>query len=130
MKLLVDMNMSPRWAGVLAEAGYDVTHWSQLGLAYAPNHEIMAFAAANGYVVFTNDLDFGEILAETNAPWPSVIQVRVGNLRPDAIGLKVIAALKQSANALAAGAFVSLDPRKTRMRVLPLNRRPSINSEE
>jgi predicted nuclease of predicted toxin-antitoxin system len=123
MKLLVDMNMSPRWADVLADAGYDVAHWSKLGLAYAPDHEIMAFASAKGYVVFTNDLDFGEILAETNAPWPSVIQVRVGNLRPEAIGLKVIAALKQSADALVAGALVSIDPRKTRMRVLPLNRR-------
>jgi predicted nuclease of predicted toxin-antitoxin system len=122
MKLLVDMNMSPRWADVLADAGHDVTHWSQLGLAYAPDHEIMAFAASNGYAVFTNDLDFGEILAETNALGPSVIQVRVGNLRPEVIGLKVIAALKQSADALAVGAFVSLDPRKTRMRVLPLNR--------
>jgi predicted nuclease of predicted toxin-antitoxin system len=83
----------------------------------------MAFAAANGYVIFTNDLDFGEILAETNAPWPSVMQVRVGNLRPEAIGLKVIAALMQSANDLAEGALVSIDPRKTRIRVLPLNRR-------
>lgn len=123
MKLLVDMNMSPRWAAVLADAGHDVTHWSQLGLAYAPDHEIMAFAAANGYVIFTNDLDFGEILAETNAPWPSVMQVRVGNLRPEAIGLKVIAALMQSSNDLAEGALVSIDTRKTRIRVLPLNRR-------
>jgi predicted nuclease of predicted toxin-antitoxin system len=122
VKLLVDMNMSPRWADVLTDAGYEVTHWSKLGLAYAPDHEIMAFAAANGYVIFTNDLDFGEILAETNTAGPSVMHVRVGTLRPEAIGLKVIAALKQSADALAAGAFVSLDPRKTRMRVLPLNR--------
>jgi len=123
MKLLVDMNMSPRWAVVLAEAGHEAIHWSQLGLAYAPDHEIMAFAAANEYVVFTNDLDFGEILAETNSTGPSVVQVRVGNLRPEAIGLKVIAALKQSAGTLDTGALVSIDPKKTRIRVLPLNRR-------
>jgi predicted nuclease of predicted toxin-antitoxin system len=123
MKLLVDMNMSPRWPGVLAAAGHEAIHWSQLGLAYAPDHEIMSFAAANGYIIFTNDLDFGEILAQTNAPWPSVIQVRVGNLRPEAIGLKVIAALLQSAAELTTGALVSIDPKKTRIRILPLNRR-------
>jgi predicted nuclease of predicted toxin-antitoxin system len=123
MKLLVDMNMSPRWPGVLAAAGHEAIHWSHLGLAYAPDHEIMSFAAANGYIIFTNDLDFGEILAQTNAPWPSVIQVRVGNLRPEAIGLKVIAALLQSAAELTTGALVSIDPKKTRIRILPLNRR-------
>ncbi len=83
----------------------------------------MSFAAANGYIIFTNDLDFGEILAQTNAPWPSVIPVRVGNLRPEAIGLKVIAALLQSAAELTTGALVSIDPKKTRIRILPLNRR-------
>ncbi len=71
MRLLVDINLSPRWPGVLAEAGFEVVHWSNLGLAYAPDHEIMAFAAEHGYVVFTNDLDFGVILSETRLKDPA-----------------------------------------------------------
>jgi predicted nuclease of predicted toxin-antitoxin system len=33
MKLLVDMNLSPRWVNLLAEAGIDAVHWSALGSA-------------------------------------------------------------------------------------------------
>ena len=62
MKLLVDMNLSPRWIGVLAEAGIEAAHWSSLGAKNAPDSEIMAYANANDYVVLTNDLDFGAIL--------------------------------------------------------------------
>jgi predicted nuclease of predicted toxin-antitoxin system len=123
MKLLVDMNLSPRWASVLSRARLEVIHWSKLGLAYAPDHEIMAYAAEHGYVVFTNDLDFGVILAETKAERPSVVQVRVGNLRPEAIGLKVTDVLHQLLADLERGAFVSIDPKKTRVRVLPLGPR-------
>ena len=31
MKLLVDMNLSPRWVGVLVDAGIEVAHCSKLG---------------------------------------------------------------------------------------------------
>lgn len=31
MKLLVDMNLSPRWVGVLNNAGIEAAHWSTLG---------------------------------------------------------------------------------------------------
>jgi predicted nuclease of predicted toxin-antitoxin system len=123
MKLLIDMNLSPKWALLLTEAGFDVTHWSELGFAYAPDHEIMAFAAEHGYVVFTNDLDFGVILAETQAERPSVVQVRVGNLRPQVIGPQVIAILRQVTDGLENGSFVSIDPKKTRVRILPMRTR-------
>lgn len=40
-------------------------------------------AGGAGYVVFTHDLDFGDILAATNADDPSVIQVRTQNLHEE-----------------------------------------------
>ena len=54
MKLLVDMNLSPRWASYLAAAGVDATHWSTVGSASASDDTVMAYAAANGYVVMTH----------------------------------------------------------------------------
>jgi len=36
MKLLVDMNLSPRWIGVLAGAGIEAAHWSTLGTTCRP----------------------------------------------------------------------------------------------
>ena len=36
MKLLIDMNLSPRWANLIADAGIEAMHWSTLGAANAP----------------------------------------------------------------------------------------------
>ena len=44
MKLLVDMNVSPRWVKLLHDAGFEASHWSDLGPATASDAEIMAFA--------------------------------------------------------------------------------------
>ena len=53
MKLLVDMNLSPRWVVWLKDAGVDAIHWSLVGKINAPDTEIMTFAMANDYVVLT-----------------------------------------------------------------------------
>ncbi len=120
MKLLVDMNLSPRWVHLLAEAGFDAAHWSALGAGGAADTEIMAFAKANGYVVLTHDLDFSAILAATHGDKPSVVQIRAGDVRPEAIGNSVIMALRQMDRELEEGALVTVDPNRTRLRVLPL----------
>lgn len=120
MKLLVDMNLSPRWVGLLAAAGIEAAHWSTLGATNAPDSEIMAYASANDYVVLTHDLDFGAILAATHGEKPSVVQIRAEDVSPDVIGKPVIAALRQMASELADGALLTVDPDRTRLRVLPL----------
>jgi predicted nuclease of predicted toxin-antitoxin system len=120
MKFLVDMNLSPGWVVVLAEAGFEALHWSEVGLAYEEDDAIMAYAAVRGYVVFTNDLDFGVMLAMTNAERPSVAQLRTGNLRPNVIGRQVVEALGELRAELEKGALVTIDPKKTRVRFLPL----------
>jgi predicted nuclease of predicted toxin-antitoxin system len=55
MKLLVDMNLSLRWVGLLTSAGFDAVHWSSVGPANAPGVQIMAHALANDCVVLTHD---------------------------------------------------------------------------
>lgn len=123
MKLLIDMNLSPRWVSLLADAGMEAAHWSTLGAANAPDTEIMAFAKANDYVVLTHDLDFGAILAVTHGEKPSVIQIRSADVSPDVIGKSVIIALRQMKAELEEGALVTLDPNRPRLRVLPLRLR-------
>lgn len=124
MKLLVDMNLSPRWIGFLANAGMEAAHWSALGAANAPDSAIMAYADANGYVVLTHDLDFSAILAATQGKKPSVVQIRAEDVSPEAIGHLILNALRQMASDLEAGALLTVDPTRTRMRILPLNLRP------
>jgi predicted nuclease of predicted toxin-antitoxin system len=118
--LVVDMNLSVEWVAELARHGWSAVHWSAVGDPRADDAVIMAWARANGCVVFTHDLDFGTMLALTHATGPSVLQVRGQNVLPEDIGSVVIAALRQYDAALAAGALVVVDVRKSRVRVLPL----------
>jgi predicted nuclease of predicted toxin-antitoxin system len=120
MRLIVDMNLSPRWAGLLVNSGIEAAHWSELGANNAPDSEIMTYASVNDYVVLTHDLDFSAILAATHGKKPSVVQIRADDVSPDAIGLQVIAALRQMASELENGALLTVDPNRTRMRLLPL----------
>ena len=93
---------------------------SLVGDPRADDAVIMAWALTNAHVVFTHDLDFGTMLALTHATGPSVPQVRGQNILPEDIGLMVIAALRQHDAALATGSLVVVDPKKSRVRVLPL----------
>ena len=120
MKLLVDMNLSPRWVLLLQHNQFEAVHWKDCGDPKAFDAELMAYAARDDYVVLTNDLDFGAILAVTHASKPSVVQIRSDNLNPDVIGEQVIRALRQMRDQLEAGALVNVEPQRTRLRVLPL----------
>lgn len=121
MKLIVDMNLTPRWVGLLVDAGIEAKHWSTLGANNALDSEIMAYASANDYVVLTHDLDFSAILAATHGKKPSVVQIRADDVSPDVIGFQVIAALNQMVSELESGALLTVDPNRTRMRLLPLH---------
>ena len=120
MKILVDMNLSPRWVGTFASAGLVAVHWSSIGAANAHDSEIMAFAAANDYVVPTHDLDFGAILAATRGEKPSVAQIRADDVSPEAIGQHVVAALHQMEQSLLSGALLTIEPARVRVSLLPL----------
>ena len=63
MKFLIDMNLSPLWVSFMAGKGLTAVHWSTVGQPCAPDSEILDFAAANDWIVFTHDLDFGMLLA-------------------------------------------------------------------
>src|SRR2546427_11755648 len=95
MKLLVDMNLSPRWVEVIRRNGWEAAHWSSIGDPRATDREIMDYARAQGYIVFTHDLDFGTLLAVTRAEGPSVIQVRAQDVMPEHLETVVVGALRQ-----------------------------------
>ena len=120
MNLLVDVNLTPNWCAFLRNAGFEATHWTEIGAAGAADTEIMAHARTHGLVVFTHDLDFARLLALTRATGPSVIQLRAQDTLPSAVGPTVVIVLKEHATALRDGALVTVDPRAARVRILPI----------
>ena len=71
-------------------------------------------------MVLTCDLDFGTILAVTHGDKPSVVQLRSDSLSHEDIGVQVVGALRQMEDELARGALVTVEPERTRLRVLTL----------
>ena len=120
LKLLVDMNLSPEWAPALRKHGWQAVHWSTVGDPRASDKDIMDWAVAHQYVVFTHDLDFGTMLALSHEAGPSVLQIRTEDTLPDYLEVSVIAALNQHEADLSAGALVVVDESRSRVRVLPI----------
>lgn len=114
------MNLSPRWVEFLAGEGVFAIHWSQVGDPRATDETIMRHAVQEGLVVLTHDLDFSAILAATHGKSPSVVPLRADDVRPEAVGLQVVAALRSLSAEIDAGALLCVEPECTRIRLLPL----------
>jgi predicted nuclease of predicted toxin-antitoxin system len=123
MKFLIDMNLSPRWCGILQAEGWDTVHWSDIGIASAPDYEIMQRALNESRVVLTHDLDYGALLAATQAAGPSVVQVRTQDVRTQSLAPMLIPLLRNYENELDSGALLIVDEAKSRVRLLPLVQR-------
>jgi predicted nuclease of predicted toxin-antitoxin system len=76
MRLLIDMNLSPEWVEALAKHRVEATHWQELGDPKAADTEILGWARDNGRIVFTNDLDFGHLLASTSSRRVRVLPIK------------------------------------------------------
>ena len=120
MRILVDMNLSPRWVEFLESAGLAAVHWAAIGAGDAPDRELLEHAKLNGYVLLTQDMDFPSILAASGENRPSVVLIRVENNSPEALGEVLVEALRQAKQALHIGAVVVLDIHRRRIRLLPL----------
>lgn len=120
MKFIIDVNLPPTWCSVLKSQGWEAIHWRDIGDIRAPDTLIMKWAREYNYIVFTHDLDFGTLLALTQAKGPSVIQVRTHDVTPATLGDTIIALLKQQEPLLEQGALMVVDKHKSRIRALPL----------
>jgi len=123
MKFLIDMNLSPRWREFLSDAGLDVEHWSATGAPDVSDVDILDFASRGDWVIITQDLDFGSLLALRGLGLPSVIQIRAQATLPQDVGKQVLDAISASEAYLRRGALVTVTPADHRISILPL--RPS-----
>jgi predicted nuclease of predicted toxin-antitoxin system len=84
----------------------------------------MDYAREQNCVVMTCDLDFGAILAATRAQLPSVVQIRADDVRPNAIAVALLRALDQFEAELGSGALLTVEPERSRVRLLPFANKP------
>lgn len=121
MRFLLDQNLPPRLAELLTAAGHDSTHVRTLDMSRSPDHEVLALASEQGRVLVSSDTDFGELLAASNAPQPSVLLLRRQQGRRAAeLARLLLANVDVIADDLGAGAIVVLDESRIRVRRLPL----------
>jgi len=122
MKFLADMGISPQSITFLRRLGFDAVHLHELGLDRSSDKEIVVKAQNEGYVVLTHDLDFSELLALSGAKLPSVIILRLQNMRTRNVNhyLKILVTEHQTA--LNKGAIFSVTEGRIRVRSLPIER--------
>lgn len=122
MKILIDMNLSPDWTKAFAAENIEAAHWSTIGDPRAEDEEIMEYARANDFIVFTHDLDFGALLALTQTESPSVVQIRAQDILPAHLAKTVISVLRANEILLEQGALIVIDEARARVRILPLQK--------
>lgn len=122
-RFVVDMNLSPKWARALRLQGWDAVHWSEVGNQDDEDEHIAKWAADNAAVVLTQDRDFAEILALTNADAPSTVLLRTRAVRVEQLAARLMPLLREAEDALNDGALLVLRAGSERLRLLPLNRR-------
>lgn len=120
MRILIDMNLSPKWQSVLNSPGWEIKHWSKLGPHDATDQQLMVWARENHYVLLTQDLDFPQLLFATRAGSPSVVLLRLENELDTVQQARVKQAIVQSADRLEKGCLMVIDSLHVRVRSLPI----------
>jgi predicted nuclease of predicted toxin-antitoxin system len=90
------------------------------GLIRLPDPDIAAKAVAEGRIVLTFDLDFGDILVATHGAAPSVVVFRLRNQTPAGVNPRLFRVIEVCAPELVSGAIVIVEDDGFRVRRLPI----------
>ena len=123
MRFLVDANLSPRVAIALTAGGHDAIHVFDVDLATASDRTILEAAFAGDRIIVSSDTDFGALLAQHEHQKPSFILLRhLNDVTPDTHAQLLLANIPTVADDLEAGAVVTIDGTRIRVRRLPILR--------
>jgi predicted nuclease of predicted toxin-antitoxin system len=120
VKLLLDHGLPRSAADALTQLAFNTVHVGAVGMAKASDREILERAAQEGETVVTLDADFHTLLALANAASPSVIRIRIEGLRGADVAAIVSVVVAACHADIVAGAMVTVDPHRIRVRRLPL----------
>ena len=118
MRLLLDMNMSPKVAERLRTEGHDAVHLRELGHRRPRAAQIGRDARHRLAPRKPGHLDFGEIVGL--GAGTGVILLRLRSVRTAHVQQRVSVALTLAAEALHAGAVVLVEDARIRVRTWPI----------
>lgn len=120
MKLLLDQGLPLSAAKLLREIGIDTVHVSEIGYATADDTTIIQRGRDEKRIIITFDADFHALLALSQAQTPSVIRIRIEGLYGQKAADLIQVILTRCAEDLKRGAVVTVQPKRIRIRRLPL----------
>src|ERR1700685_1509350 len=109
MRFLLDMNMPLAAANALRAEGHDVVHAREAGLSGLADREIFARAVADGRILISFDLDFGDIAVVAADHGPGVVLLRLRSPRREHMLDRLRTAIGVAGDQLADGAIVLVE---------------------
>ncbi len=111
----------PKLAHLLHDAGHDVLHIRDIGLASAADQTVIETARVEARVLVSADTDFGTLLARSQATSPSFLLIRrASGRRATDQAVLILDNLAAITSDLEAGAVVVLGETSLRIRRLPI----------
>lgn len=120
MKCVADMGIALSTVHALRQHGHDVRHLSEDGLQRLSDPLILEKARSEERLVITCDLDFADLLALGAYASPSVILLRLQDQTPTSVIPRLLHVLSECRAALSAGAIVTIEETRYRLRHLPI----------
>lgn len=121
VRWLADMNLSPVTVVAPRQQGHDII----VGARGAAGHGLrigrcLELARREEWVVLTQDLDFGALLAIGGYDRPSVVTLRLAMSDPDTVTRRLLEVLPEIAPLLRLGCAATIEPGAVRVRRLPI----------
>jgi predicted nuclease of predicted toxin-antitoxin system len=120
LRFIADMHISPLTVETLQKNGYDIIRVTDILPSTASDTEIVQLAGKEQAIIVTQDLDFSAIVAQSGLSGPSVISLRVANVKPHIITRILISVLPLIEIDIREGAIVSVDEKEFRIKRLPV----------
>jgi predicted nuclease of predicted toxin-antitoxin system len=107
-------------ASLLRDENIETIHVGEIGMSAARDADIIQIARGERRIVITLDADFHTLLALTEATSPSVIRIRIENLRAQALVELLMRVVKECQEDIEKGVAITVETGRIRIRHLPL----------
>ena len=130
LSILADMNISPLTVSQLRKHGWSVIRVSEIMDKSTKDLDLLEYARLHDMVIITQDLDFSMLLAIKGYGKPSLVNVRLEEVRPDYVTSRIIDTVSELEQELKRGAVVTVAETSVRYRHLPIRTEDALASEE